>query len=77
MSDLIVNATGLDPDYRFRVEGDGLKPAALINGFLKIVDRLTINGEKDADYRLKVNGDSSLNGLVRIISTVILDPLSA
>ena len=60
--DLMVNAPGLDPNFRFRVDGDAQKAAALINGFLKIADRLTINGAADASYRLKVNGDSYLNG---------------
>ena len=75
-TDLIVNAPGLDPNFRFRVDGDGQKAAALINGFMKIADRLTINGDADASYRLKVNGDSYLNGLVTLLSTVVLDALT-
>ena len=74
--DRTVNAPGLDPDFRFRVDGYGQKAAALINGFLKIVDRLTINGDADASYRLKVKGDSLRNSLVRITSTVVLDALT-
>jgi len=69
-SDLMVNAPGWDPDYRFRVDGDAQKDAALINGFLKIVDRLTINGDADASYRLKVNGNSLPNGLAKVIATL-------
>ena len=42
----------------------GIKDAALINDFLKIVDRLTINGDKDPDHRLRVNGD----GLEDVVS---------
>jgi len=55
------------------VDGDGQKAAALINGFLKIVDRLTINGDNDPDYRLRANGDTILNGLVKVISTLFLE----
>ena len=51
------------------------RDAALINGFLKIVDRLTINGDADASYRLRVNGDTILNGLAKVISTLFLEAL--
>lgn len=44
----MINAPGLDPDYRFRADEDAQKVAALISGFLKIAVRLTVNGEKDA-----------------------------
>jgi len=65
----------VDPNYNFRADGDASRDAALINGFLKIVDRLTINGDKDPDYRLRVNGDTILNGLARVISTLFLEAL--
>ncbi|MBI4459595.1 MAG: hypothetical protein HY648_06010, partial [Acidobacteria bacterium] len=74
---LMVNAPGLDPDFHFRVDENVSKDAALINGFLKIVDRLSINGDNDPDYRLRVNGDTILNGFARVISTLFLDALGA
>ncbi|MBI4447316.1 MAG: hypothetical protein HY645_15595, partial [Acidobacteria bacterium] len=77
LSRLYVSAPGIDPDYNFRADGDAFRDAALINGFMKIVDRLTINGDKDASYRLRVNGDTILNGLARIISTLFLDSVGA
>ena len=55
---LIVNAPGLDPDYRLSVDGDAEKDTALINGFLNIFESLTINGDKDVDHRLRLNGDT-------------------
>ena len=63
----------MDPNYNFRADGDASRDAALINGFLKIVDRLTINGDKDPDYRLRVNGDTILNDLAKVISTLFLE----
>ena len=42
---------------------------------LKVVDRLTINGDKDPDHRLRVNGDTILNGLAKVISTLFLKAL--
>ena len=75
LSRLYVSAPGVDPDYNFRADGDISRDAALINGFLKIVDRLTINGDKDPDYRLRVNGDTILNGLAKVISTLFLEAL--
>ncbi|OFW41082.1 MAG: hypothetical protein A3J28_15820 [Acidobacteria bacterium RIFCSPLOWO2_12_FULL_60_22] len=77
LSRLYVSAPGVDTNYNFRADGDASRDAALINGFLKIVDRLTINGDKDPDYRLRVNGDTILNGLARIISTLFLDSVGA
>ena len=40
---------------------------------MKIVDRLTINGDKDPDHRHRANGDSILNGLAKVISTLFLE----
>jgi len=77
LSRLYVSAPGVDPSYNFRADGDASRDAALVNGFMKIVDRLTINGDKDASYRLRVNGDTILNGLARIISTLFLDSVGA
>ncbi len=48
----------------------------LINGFPKIADRLTLNGDADASCRLKVNGDAYLNGLVKLLSTVVIEALT-
>ncbi|OFV95524.1 MAG: hypothetical protein A3H94_06135 [Acidobacteria bacterium RIFCSPLOWO2_02_FULL_60_20] len=39
---------------------------------MKIVNQRTNNGEKDPDRRLRVNGDTILNGLAKIISTLFL-----
>ncbi len=75
LSRLYVSAPGVDPDYNFRADGDASRDAALINGFLKIADRLTINGDKDPNHRLRVNGDTLLNGLARFLSTVVFDAL--
>ncbi len=37
------------------------------------MDRLTINGGKDADHQLRVNGDTILNSLAKVISTLLLE----
>ena len=37
------------------------------------MDRLTINGDKDPDHRLRVNADTILNGLAKVISTLFLE----
>ena len=58
LSRLYVSAPGVDPDYNFRANGDVYRDAAFINGFIKIVDRLAINGDKGPDYRLRVKGDT-------------------
>jgi len=42
---------------------------------MKIVVWLTINGKKDADHRLRVNGDTILNGLARVLSTLYVEAL--
>ena len=55
------------------VYGDSQEDAVLINRFMKIVDRVTINGDADANYRLRVNGDTILNGLTKVISTLSLE----
>ena len=39
---------------------------------MKIVNQRTNNGEKDPDHRLRMNGDTILNGLAKIISTLFL-----
>ena len=77
LSGWVWTAPGVDQDYNFRADGDASRDAALINGFLKIVDRLTINGDKDPDYRLRVNGDTILNGLLKVISVLNLDSVLA
>ena len=41
--------------------------------FVKIVDRLTINGENDSNHKLRLNGDSLLIGLVNVIATSFLE----
>ena len=48
---------------------------ALINGLLEIADRLTVKGDKDAGHRLRVNGDTILNGVAKVISTLFLEAL--
>jgi len=40
---------------------------------MKIVDRLTISGEKDSNQSLWVNGDTIRSGLARVISTLFLE----
>src|SRR3990172_7367782 len=46
------------------------------NIFVKIMDCLTINSDKDPDHRLRVNGDTILNGLARVISTLFLEAVA-
>ena len=40
---------------------------------MRIAGWPTINGEKDVDHRLRVNGDTILNGLAKVISTLFLE----
>ena len=40
---------------------------------MRIAGWPTINGEKDVDHRLRVNGDTILNGLAKVISTLLLE----
>ena len=77
LSRLYVSAPGVDANYNFRADGDASRDAALINGFLKVVDRLTINGDKDPDHRLRVNADTILNGLAKVISTLFLEAVGS
>ena len=43
--------------------------------FIQIVDSQTVNGEKDVDYRLRVNADTILNGLAMATSMLFLETL--
>jgi len=40
---------------------------------MKIIGRLTINGDKDSDHRLGMNGDTLVNGLANVISTLFFE----
>ena len=69
--ELGVALTGQGSDYigwghRLWFSRLAVEDAALIYGFMKIADRLTINGDADASYRLRMNGDSYLNGILPV-----------
>jgi len=83
-SELAVNRAGRDPDYVFTVSESLAKDAALIDGFLKIVKSLGVNADStdalfgDAlDPKVVVNGNAIINGVLKMISTLILDNLTA